>query len=84
MIYVSLQVFLILREHMGDEVLDLAGGVLYELIEIDCPFSDDAGAGFQRWRWNHMRRGVSIRPPLPDRPNPSYLPTADFFRAERR
>ncbi|KAK8094749.1 hypothetical protein PG997_001434 [Apiospora hydei] len=50
------QVFLILREHLGDENLDLAGGVLYELIEIDCEYTDDPGAAFQRWRHDHMSR----------------------------
>ncbi len=53
------QVFLILREHMGDKTLDLAGGVLYELIEIDCTYSHEPGACFQRWRHDHMRRYVS-------------------------
>lgn len=52
------KVFLILREHMGDENLDLAGGVLYELIEVDCAHTDDPGASFQRWRFHHMQRHV--------------------------
>ncbi|ORY64214.1 uncharacterized protein BCR38DRAFT_343638, partial [Pseudomassariella vexata] len=50
------QIFLILREHLGDENLDLAGGVLYEMIEIDCEHTDDPGAAFQRWRHDHMSR----------------------------
>ncbi|KAI0137168.1 hypothetical protein BJ170DRAFT_590110 [Xylariales sp. AK1849] len=50
------QIFLILREHLGDENLDLTGGVLYELIEIDCDHTDDPGAAFQRWRHDHMSR----------------------------
>lgn len=53
------QVFLVLREHLGDENLDLAGGVLYELIEIDCQYSDDSGAEFQRWKHDHLNRHVS-------------------------
>lgn len=52
------QVFLVLRDHLGDENLDLAGGVLYELIEIDCEHTDDPGAAFQRWKHDHMRRYV--------------------------
>lgn len=51
--------FLVLREHLGDENLDLAGGVLYELIEIDCQYSDDQGAEFQRWKHDHLNRHVS-------------------------
>ncbi|ETS79148.1 hypothetical protein PFICI_09001 [Pestalotiopsis fici W106-1] len=50
------QVFLLLRDHLGDEDLDLAGGVLYELIEIDCEHTHDPGAAFQRWRHDHMSR----------------------------
>ncbi|KAI0595798.1 hypothetical protein F4775DRAFT_594925 [Biscogniauxia sp. FL1348] len=57
------QVFLILREHLGDENLDLAGGVLYELIEIDCEHSDDHGAAFQRWRHDHMCRYADLELP---------------------
>lgn len=52
------KVFLVLREHLGDENLDLAGGVLYELIEIDCNYSDDPGAEFQRWKHDHLNRHV--------------------------
>ncbi|KAK5636520.1 hypothetical protein RRF57_012232 [Xylaria bambusicola] len=54
------QIFLILREHLGDENLDLAGGVLYELIEVDCEYTDDPGAAFQRWRHDHMYRYVGF------------------------
>ncbi|KAI5923813.1 hypothetical protein F4810DRAFT_710238 [Camillea tinctor] len=57
------QIFLILREHLGDENLDLAGGVLYELIEIDCEYSDDHGAAFQRWRHDHMCRYADLELP---------------------
>ncbi|KAI1636773.1 hypothetical protein F4809DRAFT_662097 [Biscogniauxia mediterranea] len=57
------QIFLILREHLGDENLDLAGGVLYELIEIDCQYSDDHGAAFQRWRHDHMCRYADLELP---------------------
>ena len=53
-----LQVFLVLRDHLGDEYLGRAGGVLYELIEVDCQYSDDAGAAYQRWRHDHMNRHV--------------------------
>ncbi|KAI0154474.1 hypothetical protein GGR57DRAFT_512394 [Xylariaceae sp. FL1272] len=56
-------VFLILREHLGDENLDLAGGVLYELIEVDCDHSDDPGAAFQRWRHDHMCRYADFELP---------------------
>ncbi|KAK8130434.1 hypothetical protein PG999_002814 [Apiospora kogelbergensis] len=72
------QVFLILREHLGDENLDLAGGVLYELIEIDCEYTDDPGAAFQRWRRDHMSRYTDLE--LPHVPHmttitPCIIPT---------
>ncbi|KAF0643757.1 hypothetical protein FPSE5266_04824 [Fusarium pseudograminearum] len=51
-------VFLVLRDHLGDELLGLAGGVLYEMIEVDCHYSDDPGAAFQRWRHDHLNRHV--------------------------
>ncbi|KAI1178180.1 hypothetical protein F4777DRAFT_595259 [Nemania sp. FL0916] len=57
------QIFLILREHLGDENLDLAGGVLYELIEVDCEHTDDPGAAFQRWRHDHMSRYADLELP---------------------
>ncbi|KAH6656808.1 hypothetical protein BKA67DRAFT_169705 [Truncatella angustata] len=57
------QVFLILREHLGDENLDLAGGVLYELIEIECEHTHDSGAAFQRWRHDHMTRYFDLELP---------------------
>ncbi|KAI0426982.1 hypothetical protein F5Y09DRAFT_350753 [Xylaria sp. FL1042] len=57
------QIFLILREHVGDENLDLAGGVLYELIEVDCEHTDDPGAAFQRWRHDHMYRYADLELP---------------------
>ncbi|KAI0518544.1 hypothetical protein F5B22DRAFT_599619 [Xylaria bambusicola] len=57
------QIFLILREHLGDENLDLAGGVLYELIEVDCEHTDDPGAAFQRWRHDHMYRYADLELP---------------------
>ncbi|KAI0537019.1 hypothetical protein GGR58DRAFT_514089 [Xylaria digitata] len=57
------QIFLILREHLGDENLDLAGGVLYELIELDCEHTDDPGAAFQRWRHDHMCRHADLELP---------------------
>ncbi|KAI0884836.1 uncharacterized protein GGS22DRAFT_200507 [Annulohypoxylon maeteangense] len=57
------QIFLILREHLGDENLDLAGGVLYELIEVDCEHSDDPGAAFQRWKHDHLRRYADLELP---------------------
>ncbi|KAK6081326.1 hypothetical protein SCUP515_03014 [Seiridium cupressi] len=60
------QVFLVLRDHLGDENLDLAGGVLYELIEMDCEHTHDPGAAFQRWRHDHMSRHVSP-PSMPRR-----------------
>ncbi|KAK8087221.1 hypothetical protein PG994_002195 [Apiospora phragmitis] len=72
------QVFLILREHLGDENLDLAGGVLYEFIEIDCEYTDDPGAAFQRWRHDHMSRYTDLE--LPHVPHmttitPCIIPT---------
>ncbi|KAH7021221.1 uncharacterized protein B0I36DRAFT_30234 [Microdochium trichocladiopsis] len=72
------RVFLVLREHLGDENLDLAGGVLYELIEIDCEHTDDAGAAYQRWRYDHMWRHSDFE--LPHVPHmttitPSIVPT---------
>ncbi|KAI1099751.1 hypothetical protein F4804DRAFT_349196 [Jackrogersella minutella] len=57
------QIFLILREHLGDENLDLAGGVLYELIEVDCEHTDDPGAAFQRWKYDHLRRYADLELP---------------------
>jgi hypothetical protein len=57
----DVQVFLMLRDHLGDEVLEEAGGVLYELIEVDCVHSDDAGAVFQSWKHDHMKRYVRTR-----------------------
>ncbi len=54
--------FLVLRDHLGDEYLGQAGGVLYELIEIDCQSTDDKGAAFQRWRHDHMNRHVRFLP----------------------
>jgi hypothetical protein len=54
----KVQVFLVLRDHLGDEFLGLAGGVLYEMIEVDCHYSDDPGAAFQRWRHDHLNRHV--------------------------
>ena len=54
------KVFLVLRDHLGDENLGKAGGVLYEMIEVDCHHTDDPGAAFQRWRHDHMRRHVRI------------------------
>ncbi|KAI1480562.1 hypothetical protein F4774DRAFT_424821 [Daldinia eschscholtzii] len=57
------QIFLILREHLGDENIDLAGGVLYELIEVDCDRTDDPGAAFQRWKYDHLRRYADLELP---------------------
>ncbi|OTA65133.1 hypothetical protein K449DRAFT_403745 [Hypoxylon sp. EC38] len=57
------QIFLILREHLGDENLDLAGGVLYEMIEVDCEYTDDPGAAFQRWKHDHLRRYADLELP---------------------
>ncbi|KAI8715652.1 hypothetical protein NCS52_01073300 [Fusarium sp. LHS14.1] len=56
-------VFLVLRDHMGDEHLGLAAGVLYEMIEVDCQHSDDPGAAFQRWRHDHMNRHADLELP---------------------
>ncbi|KAL0940826.1 uncharacterized protein CTRU02_203589 [Colletotrichum truncatum] len=67
-------VFLILREHLGDENLDLAGGVLYELIEIDCHHSDDPGAEFQRWKHDHLNRHSNFE--LPHIPHMSTITTS--------
>ncbi|KAI1433060.1 hypothetical protein GGR50DRAFT_670707 [Xylaria sp. CBS 124048] len=77
------QIFLILRDHLGDENLDLAGGVLYELIEIDCEYSDDPGAAFQRWRHDHMYRYTDLE--LPHIPHmttitSSVIPTEKLAR----
>ncbi|KAF2999178.1 hypothetical protein E8E14_005178 [Neopestalotiopsis sp. 37M] len=62
-------VFLLLRDHLGDENLDLAGGVLYELIEIDCEHTHDPGAAFQRWRHDHMSRYLQSDLELPHVPH---------------
>ncbi|KAI1126568.1 hypothetical protein F5Y10DRAFT_293690 [Nemania abortiva] len=77
------QIFLILREHLGDENLDLAGGVLYELIEVDCEHTDDPGAAFQRWRHDHMYRYADLE--LPHIPHmttitASIIPTETLSR----
>ncbi|KAK0390080.1 hypothetical protein NLU13_3653 [Sarocladium strictum] len=56
-------VFLVLRDHLGDEHLGRAGGVLYEMIEVDCNHSDDPGAAFQRWRHDHMHRHANLELP---------------------
>ncbi|KAI3317597.1 hypothetical protein HD806DRAFT_526954 [Xylariaceae sp. AK1471] len=77
------QIFLILREHLGDENLDLAGGVLYEFIEIDCEHTDDPGAAFQRWRHDHMYRYADLE--LPHIPHmttitSSIIPTEKLSR----
>ncbi|KAI0965988.1 hypothetical protein F4678DRAFT_484543 [Xylaria arbuscula] len=68
------QIFLILREHLGDENLDLAGGVLYELIEVDCEHTDDPGAAFQRWRHDHMYRYADLE--LPHIPHMTTITSA--------
>ncbi|KAI1189335.1 hypothetical protein F5B17DRAFT_428691 [Nemania serpens] len=68
------QIFLILREHLGDENLDLAGGVLYELIEVDCEHTDDPGAAFQRWRHDHMYRYADLE--LPHIPHMTTITTS--------
>ncbi|KAI1825152.1 hypothetical protein F4861DRAFT_530467 [Xylaria intraflava] len=77
------QIFLILRDHLGDENLDLAGGVLYELIEVDCEHTDDPGAAFQRWRHDHMYRYADLE--LPHIPHmttitSSIIPTEKLAR----
>ncbi|KAM0814997.1 hypothetical protein AB5N19_00790 [Seiridium cardinale] len=77
------QVFLVLRDHLGDETLDLAGGVLYELIEMDCEHTHDPGAAFQRWRHDHMSRHSDLE--LPHVPHmttitPSIVPTERLAR----
>ncbi|KAI2641986.1 hypothetical protein GGS21DRAFT_546317 [Xylaria nigripes] len=77
------QIFLILRDHVGDENLDLAGGVLYELIEVDCEHTDDPGAAFQRWRHDHMYRYADLE--LPHIPHmttitSSIIPTEKLTR----
>ncbi|KAI0202552.1 hypothetical protein F4808DRAFT_458720 [Astrocystis sublimbata] len=74
------QIFLILREHLGDENLDLAGGVLYELIEIDCEHTDDPGAAFQRWRHDHMYRYADLE--LPHIPHMTTI-TSSIVPTER-
>ncbi|KAI1108171.1 hypothetical protein F5Y14DRAFT_459987 [Nemania sp. NC0429] len=68
------QIFLILREYLGDENLDLAGGVLYELIEVDCEHTDDPGAAFQRWRHDHMYRYADLE--LPHIPHMTTITTS--------
>lgn len=50
-----------LREHCGDENLDLSIGVLYEFIEVDTEFTFEEGAAFRRWQSDHSRRAVSTR-----------------------
>jgi len=49
-----------LREHCGDENLDLSIGVLYEFIEVDTQFTFEQGAAFRRWQYDHSRRAVSL------------------------
>ncbi|OTB01594.1 hypothetical protein M426DRAFT_45538, partial [Hypoxylon sp. CI-4A] len=74
------QIFLILREHLGDENLDLAGGVLYELIEVDCEHTDDPGAAFQRWKHDHLRRYADLE--LPHVPHMTTI-TSSIIPTER-
>ncbi|KAH7134837.1 hypothetical protein B0J13DRAFT_678113 [Dactylonectria estremocensis] len=79
----QLQVFLVLRNHLGDECLGHAGGVLYEMIEVDCQHSDDPGAAFQRWRHDHMSRHADLE--LPHVPHlttvtSTIVPTATLTR----
>ncbi|KAL9563230.1 hypothetical protein ACKAV7_012597 [Fusarium commune] len=64
-----IQVFLVLRDHLGDEFLGYAGGVLYEMIEVDCHHSDDPGAAFQRWRHDHLNRHEQTDLELPHVPH---------------
>ncbi|KAI9898136.1 hypothetical protein N3K66_006496 [Trichothecium roseum] len=76
-------VFLVLRDHLGDENLGRAGGVLYEMIEIDCQHTDDKGAAFQRWRHDHMNRHFDLE--LPHVPHlttitSNIVPTAALVR----
>lgn len=71
----SSQIFLILRDHLGDEHLGLSAGVLYELIEVDCQHTDDKGAAFQRWKHDHMNRHVSG--PILSFQNPSAFSLID-------
>jgi hypothetical protein len=73
----------VLRDHLGDECLGLAGGVLYEMIEVDCQHSDDPGAAFQRWRHDHMNRHTDLE--LPHVPHlttvtSAVTPTATLVR----
>ncbi|KPM34553.1 hypothetical protein AK830_g12015 [Neonectria ditissima] len=72
-----------LRDHLGDECLGHAGGVLYEMIEVDCQHSDDPGAAFQRWRHDHMNRHADLE--LPHVPHlttvtSAITPTANLIR----
>lgn len=58
------RVYPILREFLGDENLDLATGVLYEMIEIPISYGWEEGGVFQRWKFDHMRRSVSCTHPF--------------------
>lgn len=50
-----------LQDAFGDENLDLALGVLEELIEVEAPppFPE---AVYQRWKYSHLKRRVCLRP----------------------
>ena len=52
------KIYQILREHLGDENMDLSIGVLHELIEVDTMFTWESGAVFKRWQFDHSYRKV--------------------------
>jgi len=52
-------VYMILREYLGDENMDLAIAQLNELIEVPSDCLHDEGAAFQSWKHDYMLRYVS-------------------------
>ncbi len=48
-----------LQEAFGDENMDLACGVLEELIEVEAP-TPFPEAVYQRWKYHHLKRRVCI------------------------
>ena len=66
-----------LQERFGDKNVDMAVGVLYELIEVESPppFPE---AVYQRWKYEHMHRHVSSSTPRTICTAPSPVALAPF------
>ncbi|RDW85725.1 hypothetical protein BP5796_04050 [Coleophoma crateriformis] len=51
-----------LQERFGDENVDLACGVLHELIEVDV-YNPFPGSSYQRWKYTHRHRNENLMLP---------------------